>query len=275
MDVSDMSDDEPSVANQTPETVNDEHSPAEESDEGRQSPTSHAPISGLSESTLRSPPDEQGSQSGKVTAVVPKKVSSTASLDVPLSSQLVQTKGSNASTTSLMTSIPGSVVRERKGSRASSSSRERRPSPGGRNSLRHSSPHRRSPIPGKKSSSPALGRHTSGKFLDVPKNAGGSSRSGGSLPSLFLRTQTQDIQVNELGQSFHGRATQGRGIDLFEMESEVDETIAPSAFPTGVGIAIMDWRLDGDATSELLNLQINVSDEKTYRKLIQTLASFQ
>jgi hypothetical protein len=143
-------------------------------------------------------------------------------------------------------------------------SKERKPSP------RRPSPHG-SP---RKSPSPQLGsgRRSTGKYLDVP---GSKPRGGGALPSLFLRTQSQDIQVNDLGQSFRGTAISPGGINIMEMEGEVDESIAPSSNPLAVGISVMDWRLDGDVESEVLNLKIRVGDERTYRRLISTLAGFQ
>jgi hypothetical protein len=144
--------------------------------------------------------------------------------------------------------------------------KDRNPSPR-RSSPRRASPNlsssnRKSPVPGRRGS----------KYLDVPSS---SKPRGTTLPSLFLRTQTQDIQVNDLGQSFRGHATGPRGVDLMELEGEVDESIAPSSNPSVVGISVLDWRLDGDVMSEVLNLKIRVGDEKTYRRLIQTLASFQ
>lgn len=166
-----------------------------------------------------------------------------------------------------------SGMRSRKSTAVSVSSRDRRSS---------RSPHGAGKKRGKMPSSPGQGRRPSGKFLDIPSvmsaasGGGSSSKPRPAMPSLFLRTQSQDIQVNDLGQSFRGHATNnGKGVDLFEMEAEVDESIAPNTNPSVVGIAITDWRLDGGVLNEILNLKIRVADEKTYRKLLHALASFQ
>jgi hypothetical protein len=111
---------------------------------------------------------------------------------------------------------------------------------------------------------------------------GQSCQHGSSNQSLangiLLRTTSQTIEVDHNGEARAGHALHHhhhhhQGVDVKEMEKEIDETLEGD-IPSSLVLHISSWHLKSEE-DELLKMKIRIRTEKDYRRFVSLLTSFQ